>query len=85
MAKKIKTVKRWSRAMVVYNGGVSMTTRGVKFLRGRAKPITDRKLATYLATKKHFSVQDEFVEVEAEPEPETTTTKTRRTRKTKED
>lgn len=69
MAKK-EMVKVWSRAMVTYNGGVSMTTRGVKFIGGRVKPITNRKLAEYLKGKPKFSVQDEFTEVEVEVDPD---------------
>ena len=87
MAKK-KTVKEWARAMVTYNGGVSMTIRGVKFLGGRVKPVTDRKLAERLKRKPKFSVQDEFNEVEVEPDAEDAAsgpkaTRTRRTRKPK--
>lgn len=55
--------KRWKKAVVTYNGGLSYEFRGNRFRQGRPVQVTSESVARSLEGKKGFSVQHEFAEV----------------------
>ncbi len=62
--------KKWKKAVITYNGGVSLTVRGHQFKLNRPVTVLNESLAKKLAKKKNFSVQHEYVDVD-EPKPAT--------------
>jgi hypothetical protein len=59
--------KRWKKAVVTYNGGLSYEFRGTRFRQGRSVQVNNESLAKALDGRKGFSVQHEFVEVADAP------------------
>jgi len=65
--------RKWKKAMVVYQGGMSYSIGGTTFKKNRPKPVTDYELAKSLEGIFGFSVAHEYEETsaaKAEPEPE---------------
>lgn len=54
--------RKWKKATVTYQGGMSYSVRGHIFKKNRPKPITDKDLAYSLEGVYGFSVAHEFYE-----------------------